>query len=241
MQCKRFRGKLNLQRPRKPHFDRALFNAIAEPIYQRYDAIDRCQHSQQEKKMLQLNPPPVHPFSQILTRELFQCFEEANMILLCQKNSMIQYEYFNFRVACHKKNIKTKIYGRNIIELALRNTRFEAMLEILLATSYNCMLFGNEWNVKDALNIMKKTPKMILLAGSLGDRFLSRSQLEEVAKTDITTERARIVATLNSIGSQLTNHLASHQSTFCYMLDAHAETLKNSSNTKTNDEDEASK
>lgn len=66
---------------------------------------------------------------------------------------------------------------------------------------------------------------------------MSRTELENFAKLpDITTARAQFVATLNSVGSQLTNHLQAHQSNLCYLLDAHADILKSANTSKTDDQ-----
>lgn len=242
MQCKRFGSKINIQRPKPPHYSRKLFNAVTEPIYNRKTAIDFCQERQALQKLerdhgekLQL-----HPYESILAKELFGFFDSSKMILICHMNSMTAFESFNFKVALHKKNIKTKIYGRKIIEAAIADTKFHAMLSILKCTSHNCMLFGDEWNVKDVLAVLKKTPKVILLAGSLGDRFMSKNQLDNYANLpDLTTTQAQFVATLNSVGGQLTNHLQAHQSNFAYMLDAYADSLKKLSDTSTTKVDTA--
>lgn len=206
-------------------------------MYPRKSAVEFCHEKKAQRdlqKQLQ-GKNELHPYERILANELFGCFDAAKMILICQKNSMDSFEYFNFRVALHKKNIKTKINGRKVIKAALSDTKFGAMLPLLNQTPFNCMLFSDEWNVKDALGVLKKTPKMLLLAGSLGDRFMSRNELENFAKLpDLDIVRAQFVATMESVGGQLTNHLQAHQSNLAYMLDAHAEALKNtSSNTST--------
>lgn len=231
VQCKRFRGKINIQNPRPPFYTRKLFNAVTEPVYPRKTAIDLC-HEKHALKQLEKEHGEknvLHPYENILARDLFGFFNEAQMVLICHKNSMDAFEYFNFKVAMHRQNVKTKIYNRKIIKAALQDTKFHAMLPLLTQIHHNCMLFSDEWNINAVLKVLKKQPKMILLAGSLGDRFMSRSELENYAKLpDLTTMRAHFVATLNSVGGQLTNHLQAHQSNFVYMLDAHADALKNS-------------
>lgn len=184
-------------------------------------ALKQLEKEHKEKNIL-------HPYENILAKELFAFFDSAKMILICHKNSMDALEYFNFKVAMHKKNIKTKIYHQKIIKGAIEDTKFNAMLPLLTNSPYTCMLFSDEWNVNDVLTVLKKTPKIILLAGALGDRYMSRNELENYAKLpDLSIVRAQFVATINSVGGQLTNHLQAHQSNFAYMLDAHANALKN--------------
>lgn len=207
-------------------------------MYPRKTAVDWCQENKALKQLerQQLAPEKMHPYEQILANELFGCFDSAKMILICQKNSMNAFEFFNFKVALHKKNIKTKVMGREIIQGAIKDTKFNAMLPLLSQTPFNCMLFSDEWNVNDALRVIKKTPKILLLAGSLGDRFMSKNELENFAKLpDLGIVRAQFVATMESVGGQLTNHLQAHQSNLAYMLDAHAEALKNTSTSSSAD------
>lgn len=180
---------------------------------------------------------PKHPYEAIMSKELFEFFDSSKMILLCQRNSMTAYEFFNFKVALHKKNVKTKVYSRTVIRGAIADTKFQTMLPLLTQTQYSCMLFSDEWNVGDVLNVLKKTPKMLLLAGSLDDKYMSRSELEDFAKLpDLTTVRAQFVATLNSVGGQLTNHLQAHQTNFARMLDTHAEALKSAATGTSSDQ-----
>lgn len=87
------------------------------------------------------------------------------MILICQKNSMNAYEFFKFRVACKEQNALCKVYGRKIITNAISGTKFEPMNALLRQTAHNCMLFGNDWNVSEMLKVLRKHPKIILLAG----------------------------------------------------------------------------
>lgn len=233
MQCKRFRGKINVQNPRKPHYERALWDAVTKPRYPQVTAVDRCQRKMEMKQLKRESDikKELHPYEAILTRELFEFFDKAQMILICQKNSIDAYEFFKFRVECHRQKVKTCIYNRKIVSNAIKDTRFQAMLPLIMETPYNCILFGEEWNVGSLLKIFKKTPKILLLAGSLGDRYMSRAELEHFATLpDLTTVRAQFVATLNSVGCQLTNNLQSHQSNLCQLLDSHGDILKTNAN-----------
>lgn len=227
-------SKINIQRPRPPHYLRALMIATTKPVYPKVTAVDRCQQTQEQKKQQQLqalaaekDPSLLHPHHRVLKNEAYKLFDESNMVLICQKNSMSSDEFFKFRVACFYKNIKVETFGRVIVQSAIQHTRFEAMLPVITSSRNSCLLFSKEWNVDDALKITKKMPKIVLLCGSLGDRFLSRNELEQYSKLpDITTIQAQIVATLNSAGSQLVNNLQAHQTNLCQLLDARADTLK---------------
>lgn len=243
MQSKRFGSKINIQRPKPPHKSRKLFNAVTDPVYPRKTAIEYCHEMLALKKLEKEHRDQnlLHPYESILAKELFATFDSAQMILICHKNSMDAFEFFNFKVALHKKNVKTMVIGRKIIKAAIEDTKFNAMLPLLMSSTHSCMLFSDEWNVDDVLKVLKKMPKVFLLAGSLGDRFMTKNELENYAKLpDLTTSRAQFAATLNSVGGQLINHLQAHQSNFTYLLDAHADALKNP-NTESRGNEDASK
>lgn len=208
--------------------------AVTRPVYPRVTAIDKCQRRQEARKNEKLQritaekkSELMHPLQRLLKERTFKSFDESQMILVCHKNSMNSAEFFKFCVACYHKNISAKVYGRQFIRMALQNTRFEAMVPVITSSPFTCLLFSNEWNVADALKITKKMPKVTILCGSLGDRFLSRNELEQFSKLpDITTTQAQFVSTLNSIGSQLVSNLQAHQTNLCQLLDARADELK---------------
>lgn len=227
-------SKINIQRPRAPHYLRALMYAATEPVYPRVTAVDKCQEKQKQKnakkkqqEYAEKNPELLHPYHRLLKNQMYKHFDEAKMVLICHKNSMSGDEFFKFSVACFYKNIQVKTYGSQIVRSALQDTRFEAMLPVLTSSPHACLLFSNEWNVRDALQITKKMSKVVILCGSLGDRFLARTELEQFSMLpDITTAQAQFVATLNSIGSQLVNNLQAHQTNLTQLLDARADSLK---------------
>lgn len=223
-QSKRFRGKINIQRPKPPHYERALFNAVTQPIYPRTTLVDDCRKEQLEKLRKRKIELDVHPYEKILARELRETFETSEMVLICQKNPIKSYHYFNFQVALHKINVKSKVNGAKILKEALRGTKYENLLKLL--NIHCCMLCGDASSIGDVLKILRKTPPIILLAGSIGDRILSKNQLVEYSKLpDLQIVRAQFAATLNAPGGQILNHLQAQQSNLCYMLDAHAKAL----------------
>lgn len=204
--------------------------AVTKPVYPKTTAVDLCRKQREEQQIAKLNPEQPHPYKQVLARYTFNKFDNAEMILLCHTNSLTQLEFFNFKVELHRKYIKSSnpfTYNREILRMALTNTRFEPMLPVLCDSVHSCLVFSKQWNVADVLKITKRTPKILVLCGVLGDRFLQRSELEHVATLpDKETILAQFAATLDSVGNQLVNNLQSHQSNLCQLLDARADALK---------------
>lgn len=226
IQTKRYRGKVNIQRPRKPHFDRAVFNAVTEPIYPPAPITDKCRQKQIQIFSTEKLEKEPHPYMKILARECRECFETNRMMLLCHKNSVNQYDLFKFRVALHKHGIKLKMYGRGIIKAALKDSKYANLVPLI--TSMSQMIFSSEPKVPEVLKALRKTPQLILMTGIIDDRILSRNELTEYATLpDIQVLRAQFAATLSSAaGGQIYNNLQSHQSNLCYLLDAHAKALE---------------
>lgn len=224
IQSKRFRGKINIQRPKPPHYERKLFNAVTEPVYVRTPIVVECREKQIRKLEKRKKEYVPHPYELILSRELREIFDTSEMVLICQKNSIKALDLFNFKVALHKKGVKVKINGKKILNVALKGTKFENLLPVMEV--HPCMLFGDASSIGDILKILRKTPQMILLTGCMSDRILSRDQLIGYSKLpDLQQVRAQFAATLNSAGGQILNHLQAHQSNLCYLLDVHAKAL----------------
>lgn len=223
MQSKRFRGKINIQKPRPPHYERAVFNAVTQPIYNFKTVVEVCREKQEQKRAMTKIEREPHPYEILLARELREAFDTSEMILICHKNSIKGLDYFRFKVALHKKNVKVKVNGAQVRKTALKGTKYESLLELMNVS--NCMLFGDASSIGDILKILRKVPQMILLAGTMSDRILSKNELVEYSELDLQTARAQFAASLNTAGGQVLNHLQAHQSNLCYMLDAHAKAL----------------
>lgn len=232
VQSKRFRGKINIQRPKPPHYERALFNAVTKPIYEKIPIIVTCREKQLEILQQQKEKPEPHQYEKICGRELRELFESNEMAIICHRNSIRTNDFFDFKVLLHKKNVKVKLSGKRVQAIALNGTKFEN-LQTLFEVS-NCMLFGSASALPDVLKILRKSPKVVLLAGTIHDRILSKNELVELSNMpDLQILRAQFTATLNIAGGQILNNLQAHQSNLCYLLDAHAKQLSETTSDET--------
>lgn len=210
--------------------------AVCRPIYKRTPIVELCRERQTAKR--EEAREEMHPFSRILANELRELFDTSKMILICHKNSINAYDLFNFRVALHREGVSFTMRGKKIVEAAIGDSKFRTLLPLFRAD--NCMLFSQNTNVDGVLKVMKKTPQVLLLAGVVEDRILSRSQLEEYANMhDLDTVRAQFAATLFCAGNQIVSNLQAHQSNLCYLLDAHSQILSEGKSKEPNPTEQA--
>lgn len=148
-------------------------------------------------------------------------FNHSQLVGIFHLNSITAEELFKTRVALHKENIQFKAYGKRVMNLAIKGTKYENVLPLFEAK--NCIVFSTEPKLKQLLKITKKVPQMILLAGILENRIMSRTELTQFAALpDLTTARAQFVGVLNSIGGGLVNNLECHQKQLVNILETHA-------------------
>jgi len=220
---KRFRGKINLRRPQKVIYERALLEAVTTPIYPRTPIIDVCR-DKQVAKLLAKKEHTTHPYQTILANELFERLNTAQTILFCHVNSYKLREIFSTLVELHKKDLHFKRYGKGVLHQAVHGTKFES-IECLFSAP-TCIIYSKEHRVVDALKIIKKARPLVLMAGIVDDRLLSKNELIDYSNLpSLDVARAQFAAELNSAGSSILNKLQAQQSNLCYLLEAHAKIL----------------
>lgn len=239
MQCsKRFRGKINIQRPRPAFYERALVEAATKPYYDRVPLVEECREMQEAKRLPRTEKfvRPMHPYEQILAKELFERLNTAKMILFCHTNSYTSAGIFDTQVQMYRLNVHMKTYGQKLLRGATEGTKFESIIPLFGAPT--CIIYSTENQVAKTLKILKKARALIVLAGIVEDRFLSSNQLIEYSNLpSLDIVRARFAADLYSSGNSVVSNLQSHQNNLCYMLDAHAKILgeKNTNSDNTSD------
>ncbi|XP_037024623.1 39S ribosomal protein L10, mitochondrial [Bradysia coprophila] len=218
-QC--YRGKINIQRPRAPHYDRALFNVVTEPIIPRPTLTQECYQRRLQKQFVGAREKVVNPYEVIIAKEVFKRLNESKMVAIFHVNSINADDMFKITVDLHRQNMHLKAYGKAIMEKAVVGSPYETILPLF--GSKNCIVFCEEANVGQLLKIIRKAPQLILLAGIVENQLLSKNELVKLSKLpDLTTARAQFVGVLNSVGSGLVSNLQAHQTNLCNLLDLHA-------------------
>lgn len=128
---------------------------------------------------------------------------------------------FKLRVPLHKINVQVKTYSKPIMKLALADTKYEIMLPLF--KSKYLLLFGPENCIGKIIKISKRTPQLILMAGIIDNRLLSKNEVLKYSTSEgIDAARAELVATLNFATSNLHSTLQNHQQNLVTLLDAYA-------------------
>lgn len=218
-QQKRFRGKINIQKPRAPHYLRALVNEFLTPFYpspnEGKKLEELCSNAIQAKE--KKDKEEYNPYQRIIAREVRNWFDNSKMIAICHQNSMTAEVEFEFAVPLRRANMYFKRYSRKIMKLALTDSPYAATMP--LYSSNFSIVFGSDTNVAAFEKIIKKFPQVILLAGILEGRVLNKEDFLRYGKMDLTSSRIQLVQLLqNAGGNNLNRQLTHHQSTLVTRL-----------------------
>lgn len=162
-----------------------------------------------------------NPYNKIIAKEVLNWFNHSKMTAIFHMNSIHSDDIFSARVALHRQNMQLKDYGKKIIQMAVGGTKFEAVIPLF--DSNHCIVFSSTEQVSKLLKLTKKFPQMVLMAGIVQNRLMSRNELVQYANLpDLTTARAQLVATMNMAGSKIVEDLEAHSKNLVNILDVHA-------------------
>ncbi|XP_037957608.1 39S ribosomal protein L10, mitochondrial [Teleopsis dalmanni] len=214
IQFQRYRAKINIQRPRQPHYDRALVLAVTKEIVEKEPKTKNC--------FVKIKNTDIeNPYLKIIAREVRNWFEQSRMVGIFHMNSMTEDDMFDVRVNLHKQNMVVKMYGRQIMAEALTDTKYESLLP-LFNVSYR-LVFSPEDRAKQLIRTVRKVPQMMLLGGIVNNVLLSRNEFMDYAQhPGLQSAQAELVQTLNMSAGNLVQQLEQHQNSFVNILDVYA-------------------
>lgn len=166
-----------------------------------------------------------NPYERIIAREVTNWFDHSKMIAVFHINSINGEDFFKARVAFHKDGMQLKKFGNSIMNMALTDSKYEAIMPLLKTKTFSTgfVFSPDHKKVGSILKIAKKIPQFQLLCGIVDDRMLSKNEFTDYAKLpNIDNARSQLVNVLNTLQSQLVQNLSSHQSNLVNVLDAHA-------------------
>ncbi|XP_016979377.1 39S ribosomal protein L10, mitochondrial [Drosophila rhopaloa] len=218
LQSVRFKGKINIQRPKEPHYERARVVAVTQPKYPEPPKAKSCFKTRAERTQQQIE----NPYNEIIAREVRNWLDHSRLVAVFHLNSITSDEIFRVRVQLHKQNLHLKSYGRKIISQAVAATRYEAILPLF--HSNHCIVFSpDQQTIGSLLRITRKVPQMVLLGGVVEDTLLSRNELMAYAQLPgLQAVQAQLVQTLNQAAGHLVQQMQAHQQSFVQVLDVHA-------------------
>ncbi|CAH1183617.1 unnamed protein product [Phaedon cochleariae] len=225
IQFKRFRGKINIQRPRLPHFEKAKYLAFTKPWFinpkKDKSQVELCKGF--GEKLFEKDKE--NPFQEIIAQELRRWLTTSRLVVFYHHNPMNAEDEFKAYVMFKKQKMHFKKYGKRTLEMAVGGTPYETILDLYV--SHNMTVFSPEPEIKKMLNITKKFPQLVLLAGILEGKLVSKNDLVKYSMIpSLQMAQAGLVQTINSVGSQLVSNLNSHQNTLVSHLSERAKQLE---------------
>ncbi|EFA04041.1 large ribosomal subunit protein uL10m [Tribolium castaneum] len=224
VQAKRFRGKINIQRPKPVHRERSIMMTLTNPFFistkKGKTPIDLCTKSQDKIVKDEHNP-----YQQIIAGELRMWFNTSRLIAFYHLNPMKSDQRFKAYAMFKKSDMLFKQYGKKTLEIAVKDTKFEPVLDFYV--SQNIMVFSPQPEVKKLLKITKRFPQLVLLAAIFEGKFVSKDELIELEKIpNLQTAQAALVQTLNSAATTIHQQLNQHQSTLVSQLEQRIKQLE---------------
>ncbi|KAH8262839.1 hypothetical protein KR044_000825, partial [Drosophila immigrans] len=218
LQFLRYRGKINIQRPKEPHYERARVIAVTQPKYPEPPKALNCFQSRAQRMGTQLE----NPYNAIVAREVRNWLDHSRLVAVFHLNSINSDEIFRVRVQLHKQNMHLKSYGRKIIGQAVTGTAYEAIMPLF--HSNHCIVFSpNQQQIGALLRITRKVPQMVLLGGIVESKLLSRNEMMDFGKMpSLQVAQAQLVQTLNQAAGTVVQQLQAHQCNLVKVLDVHA-------------------
>ncbi|XP_014212778.1 39S ribosomal protein L10, mitochondrial isoform X2 [Copidosoma floridanum] len=221
-QQKRFRAKINIQKPKKSHPARLAVEIFTKPFISNpasnLPLWERCNNiRRQERQKIQI----VNPYENILAKECMNWFNSSNMTAIFHVNSITEHDKFDVAVALKKENMYLKHYQKKILKIAFPGTNYEVLMNLIQDTisESTYFVFSPEIKTEKLYKITKKAPQFLLLAGILHGKLLSRDALLKYGQLDLTTAQAGLVQVLRAAsGGNLNRQLTHHQSTLVTRL-----------------------
>ncbi|KAL1458496.1 hypothetical protein WDU94_008641 [Cyamophila willieti] len=219
--------KINTRKPRAWSYEKQLILDICKPKYPPNASFNlpveqRCQKSVSRLWLLEkrgLNEE--NPYEKILAKEILELFETSKMVAIVHTHSMLAETKFEVHVAYKRLGMQVRdYYGRHTIEMAVRDTKYASILPLFKISE--TLIFSPEVKVDALLSTMKKTPQLTLMATIVDGQLLSKTETEFYASTNLATQQALLVQTINSAATSLTTSLNQHAQTLVGYLDQHA-------------------
>lgn len=226
--------RINVQRPRAPHYERAKVLALLKPQYKEDPSFYlppslKCRKQEELKQQL---IRAENPLEKILAKEMLDRFQSSKFVAFLHTNPICGEDKFQAKVKLKREKMDIHIYSKYTAKLALEGTSFEAVLQLFVA--HNAIVFCDEPKVESLIKCLKKIPQYILMAAIVDNRLLSLSQLEKyVQLKDLSTARAHFVAQLNCVANNVVTQLNQHQTTLVTRLQQIADAKADSGQNET--------
>lgn len=162
IQTKRFKGKINIQKPKPPFFQKAKYLALTKPwfpsIKKNKTPLELCTKDQPPKYA---RVEEQNIYQEILAEEVKFRFFNSKLVVFCHLNPMLGDQKFAAKLQLHRANMYMEQVGKETVRLAVQGTPYEQILSLYV--SQNMTIFSPELEIKKLLNIVKKFPELVVL------------------------------------------------------------------------------
>ncbi|XP_076180533.1 large ribosomal subunit protein uL10m-like isoform X1 [Ptiloglossa arizonensis] len=214
-QQKRYRGKINLKKP-KVFYNRKVLNTLLTPFFEDPNKdktlADLCfKHVFVEKK------DELNPYEKIISKDVRNWFVNSKMVACLHVNSICANDLFDVRVPLKMANMYYKWYSPKIIRAAIKDSSYES-LDPLIHT-HTGYVFSPDINVITLQKIIKKSYKLYVLGGVIDGYVLKYDDFLKYGSMDILATQFGLVQILqNASGVNINRQLTHHQTTLVNRL-----------------------
>lgn len=214
-QQKRYRGKINIRKP-KIYFKKRVLNELLTPFFinpNKDKTLEQlCENTKTKEFENRLGP-----YDTIIAREVRNWFDNSKMIVILHVNSIMELDVFDVKVALFKENMHYKRYGAHIVSNMIKDSPYENLAPLI--SNYTAFVFSPEIKIAAVNKIFKKNKKMYILGGVLEGQILKYDDFLKFKDITITIAQSNLVQVLqNAGGVNLTRQLTHHQSTLLTRL-----------------------
>lgn len=214
-QQKRYRGKINIRKP-KIFFKKRVLNELLTPFFANPNEgktlEELCLNTKGTETERELGP-----YDKIIAREARNWFDSSKMIACLHVNSISGLDKFDVQVPLFRANMYYKYYSPHLVRHVIKDSPYEALAP--LVSKMTAFVFSPEINVTALQSIIKKCRKMYTLGGVLEGQVLKFDDFLKYGTMDITTAHCGLVQVLQTAGGvNLNRQLTHHQSTLVSRL-----------------------
>ncbi|XP_076242161.1 large ribosomal subunit protein uL10m-like [Calliopsis andreniformis] len=214
-QQKRFRGKINIKKP-KIFYKNKVLNELLTPFYINPNKDKTLEEFCSEANVVRVEKE-LGPYDKILVKDIRNWFDNSKMIACVHVNSIYQEDLFEIEVPLRRANMYFKRYGRHLMNAAIEDTPYEGLKPLI--SNFSAWIFSPDINVTALQKIIKKTTKLYTIGGALEGYVLNYDDFLKYGQMDMMTAQVGLVQVLqNAGGVNLNRQLTHHQSTLVTRL-----------------------
>lgn len=156
--------------------------------------------------------------------ELNERFSKNEMVVVAKYSGLTVAELTEFRAELRKEGATFKVTKNTLAKRALKGTKFEGIADMFAGPTGIAASEDPLAAARAAYSFAKKNDKFVIVGGGLGDKVLSVSEIEFLAKLPSKDEiRAKLIGVLQAPASKLVGVLQAPARNMVGVTKAYAE------------------